>query len=288
MGRKTLTPEQRYAKVTDLIINELENGNVPWHKPWTDLCRQRSIVGRPYHGINAMMLTMTAQAHGYESTVWLTYRKGKEFGGYVKEHGTPVSFWKMLSVEDKKTGKKKTVPMFRTYTVFNVDQFHDLDLTKLPKEPEPKDNDPIAEAEAIVKGYVDAPGIMYMGGRAFYRPSDDSITVPVIGSFDNPEEYYSTLFHEMGHSTGHSSRLKRNGISATHSFGDPDYSKEELVAEFTAAFLCAEAGIHNTVQNSAAYIKGWLKALKNDRKLLVNGANAGSRAAQYILQGVTQ
>ena len=128
------------------------------------------------------------------------------------------------------------------------------------------------------------PLIEHMGNRAYYDPRHDAITLPKLTSFESAEEYYSTAFHELSHSTMHESRLDRKVKDEVHRFGNEDYSKEELVAEMGASFLCGHAGIENAViENNAAYIQGWLKALKNDKSLLIHAAAQAQRSTDYIL-----
>lgn len=148
-------------------------------------------------------------------------------------------------------------------------------------------HDPIEEAEKLIAGYADRPPIRFAPGRAFYRPADDVVSVPPLTDYEQPEEYYSTVFHELLHSTGHQKRLDRPGITELAAFGDENYSKEELVAEIGAAMMCAVCGIDNTtIENSAAYINGWLRALKDDSRLIVQAAGKAQRAADYM-QGIT-
>jgi antirestriction protein ArdC len=146
------------------------------------------------------------------------------------------------------------------------------------------EHDPIEEAERICAGYKDAPPVIFASGRAFYRPSQDVVSVPPLCDYGKPEEYYSTLFHEHVHSTGHNNRLDRSGITELAAFGDESYSKEELVAEIGAAMLCGVVGIDNTtMENSAAYVGSWLRRLKDDKKLIVQAAGQAQKAADYIL-----
>ncbi len=171
---------------------------------------------------------------------------------------------------------------FRYYHVFNVEQCEGLVLPALPQH---NTINPIAEAKAIVAGMPKPPSIDHDGGnRAYYRPSNDSVHLPARNTFETSGEYYSTTFHELSHSTGHQSRLDRHDLEAgvSHS-GSENYSKEELIAEFGSAFLCAHSGINNTLDNSASYIAGWLKALKGDNKLAITAASAAQRASDYIL-----
>lgn len=172
----------------------------------------------------------------------------------------------------------------RYYTVYNVAQCENIDESKIPSIPTThNDFDHIAECEAIIAGMPNCPEIQQGKQRASYNPLSDIISIPRFDSFDTAEEYYSTLFHELTHSTGHGSRLNRlnNNVSG---FGNEEYSKEELVAEMGAAFLCGFAGIENTtINNSVAYIQGWLKALKHDKKLVIMAAAQAQKAADYIL-----
>ena len=152
--------------------------------------------------------------------------------------------------------------------MFNVEQCDGVTVPDAP-EPNPDALEPIPACDAVVSGYPKAPGISHSGRRAFYRPSDDSVTMPQRDAFSGPESYYATLFHELTHATGHQSRLARKGVSNQTAFGSHQYSQEELVAEMGAAFLCSEAGIlEHQIDQSAAYIEGWLRALRNDRKLV--------------------
>ena len=177
--------------------------------------------------------------------------------------------------------------MLRYYRVFNVEQCDGLEkhLPKPPKAKKGKKFNPVAEAEKIVKKMPKAQEIKHQGDRAAYSPLFDIVKMPIRETFVNEPMYYTTLFHELTHSTGHASREGRFAgcTEDEKTFGSENYAKEELVAEMGAAFLCAVSGIENTVDHNAAYIKGWLKALKDDRKLVVNAAAAAHRAADFIL-----
>ena len=242
-------------------------------------------TSRQYKGINALMLGLS----GYGDVRWLTYKQAAERGGQVRrgEKSTPIIFWKQTQVEDtEKPGKTKTIPMLRHFAVFNVEQIDGLKLPKLAVQE--NTINVIEQAEAVIANMPQRPSIDHDGrGRAYYSPTGDSIHLPPQNAFESPDEYYSTLFHELGHSTGHETRLNRHGMeTGIAPFGSATYSKEELAAEFTACFLCHLSGITNTVDNSAAYIKGWASKLRSDRKLVLQGASQGQKAADFILGGV--
>jgi antirestriction protein ArdC len=269
-----------YDIVTDKIISALESGTPPWRKPWAAGIPRNATTNRPYSGINALLLSMTP----YSDPRWLTFKQCSAKGGKVRkgEKSTLVIFWKIQDVSKEEDGEitEKQIPLLRYYLVFNAEQCEGLDLPAL----ETRKVDALAEAEAILAGMPNPPSISHDGGgKAYYRPQLDSIHLPQRNSFDSTGEYYSTLFHELTHSTGHESRLNRQTLTELVPFGSETYSKEELVAEFGASFLCAHAGIETTIDNSAAYIKGWLKALRNDPKLAIIAASQGQKAATHIL-----
>lgn len=275
-----------YEIVTDRILSALEENTVPWRKPWSlkpGFKPQNAITHRPYSGINNIMLGMA----GFEDPRWLTFKKAIELGGHVTkgEKSTPIIFWKFLDVEqENRNGEmvEKKIPLLRYYSVFNVQQCEGLNL---PSIEAPVAIEPIDAAENIISDMNNRPSIEHNGrDKAFYRPATDSIHLPFTWDFNSMEEYYSTAFHELGHSTGHSSRLNRHEFeTGIAPFGSATYSREELVAEFTSAFLCNESGIENTIENSAAYISGWAKKIKSDNRLVVVAASQGQKAADYIL-----
>ncbi len=275
-----------YEVITDHILGLLEQGTIPWKRGWKG-GRPMNINGRPYRGINVFTLLSC----GYSSPHWLTFNQAKKMGGMIKkgQHGFPVVFWKLLEREtgeiDLETREtiKKRVPMLRYYTVFNLSQVEGIDLKYEAKAL--VDANPIEAAEAIVNGIQFPPKLSHEGGRAFYRPSTDEIVLPEVESFFSMENYYSTRFHETVHWTGHESRLHRSGITDLAMFGDAEYSQEELVAEMGSAFLCGEAGISPIViENQAAYIQGWSKKFRDDKKMVVMAAAQAQKAADFILK----
>jgi len=280
-----------YQLVTDAIVEKLEQGVVPWHKPWTatgGISPMNLKSKHVYRGVNVWVL----MAQGYSSPYWMSIKQANAWGGRVRkgEHGTKVVFWSVIknksydpTSSDPKKQRKK-IFYLKYFTVFNVEQLDGIeDRIPAPAE-KPEGFDPLAEAERIFTEMPNRPSVSYGGDRAYYQPSSDSIRLPERESFDGAAEFYSTAFHEMAHSTGHSSRVGRKGIEEFDAFGSEQYSKEELIAEMTAAFLCSTCEIKNdTIDNSAAYIKSWLKVLKDDKRMVVLAASAAQKAADYVL-----
>lgn len=260
------------------MIEALEAGTVPWRKPWATLegAPRNLQSGKCYRGVNIFLLAF----QGYSSPYWLTRKQIFARGGKIRkgEHGTAIVFWKTFDSKTQvdKNGKPKKCWMLRYYLVWNVEQTEGVDYPK----PEKKQHNPIPVCESVVENWEDKPSIVN-GGRACYSRRDDRVTMPELGYFDMPEEYYSTLFHELAHSTGHESRLNRD---LNGGFGSRTYSLEELVAEMGAAFLCGFCGIEcKTLENSAAYIQTWLGRLKADPKLVISAASRAQKAADMIL-----
>jgi antirestriction protein ArdC len=257
--------------ITDKIIQKLQEGVVPWHKPWKGAAEwpKNLVSKKEYHGINAFVTAMA----GYSSSYWLSFKQLSTLGGSVKkgQHGTPVVYWNWREIKNDDGDVEKKVPFMKYYTIFNTDQCEGIPEGKLPIVEGPTNHiDPIAECEVIVERMPKKPEIEFDRPRAFYSPMDDKVNLPKKDLFDGPQEFYCTLFHELTHSTGHESRLARKGVMGTDGdwsgMGTPAYAKEELVAEMGAAFLCGHTGIESkTLDNSAAYIKTWLGRLKEDQ-----------------------
>lgn len=291
-SKKKTTPAEKvdgYQVITDRIIAELENGTVPWRKPWRSVggFRPTSLSsGKPYQGINELLLSIGAMASGYGSIYWGTYRQIAALGGQVRkgQKSTQVVLWKPL-VKNEGTPQEQRFWMMRLYYVFNAEQA-DWEEGKMPQEPTVEDGldfTPVEAAERIAEGMPKRPLVKHGGDRAYYSPNLDYVQMPNHNQFTGEEAYYSTLFHELVHSTGHKSRIGREGIEAFAGFGSESYSREELIAEMGAAYLCAEAGIEPRVEQNAAYIASWLKVLRNDKKIVVAAASGAGKAADFIL-----
>ncbi len=273
-----------YEVITDQIIDRLErDGVVPWHQPWSTERPKNLVSKKEYRGINVFLLG----AGRYSNPYWLTFKQAKQLGGHVKkgEKSTPVVFWKWLERERENpdSGEVETVstPLLRYYRVFNVEQCEGLSVPALENA---RDFHPIEEAERVVQEMPQCPIIQHETAQAFYRPSADVVNMPPAELFTSDEEYYSTLFHELTHATGHESRLNRLATDKLAAFGSRSYSQEELVAEMGAAFLCGHCGIvERIIDNSAAYVQGWLRRLRNDKRLVVFAAAQAQKAADFIL-----
>jgi antirestriction protein ArdC len=273
-----------YEMVTNLIIERLEAGVVPWQMPWkTANSMPRNLVTKKaYRGFNFWYL----MSFGFERPYFLTFNQVKELGGTVKAGAKSylVVFWKMLEF-DKKDGTTDDIPLLRYYRVFHVDSVEGIDESKIPASEAFDHNfNPLVECERLVEFWVDSPTIELGHHLACYAPGLDVVRMPNPRTFFTDEGYYSTLFHELAHSTGHRKRLNRHEKFANHRFGSQDYSHEELVAEMGAAYLCGICGIENTIDQNASYIKSWLQKFKNDNRMVVMAASYAQKAVDYILE----
>jgi antirestriction protein ArdC len=277
-----------YAEVTADIDACLARGVVPWRKPWRagDDAHRNPVSGTLYRGVNPMLLEIAALTRGYSDRRWVTFKGAQSLGGQIRkgETGRFVVFFKRLLVEDENNGQKvkKVIPMLRHFVVFNVDQCEGIDL---PAEPEREPFEPIDRCESIVAGYVDGgPRLNHHGGdEACYVPRADMVNMPHPELFEDRSAYYSTLFHELGHSTGHTSRLNRPDLG--HPFGSKGYAREELTAELTAAMVCGVCAIDpdaQRIEQSAAYIASWRKALNDDPRCVVIAAQRAQKAADLL------
>ncbi len=277
--------QQVIESVTNRIVEQLKAGVNPWLCPWDRSGGSFSIpknvkTQEHYHGVNIPILWEAANRKGYSTNLWLGFDQAKQLGGHVKkdEHGTHGIIYKPLVVDDdQEEDGKRTIPLLKSFVVFNLDQIAGLD--HLRPEP-PKAGEvfaPIQQAEDILKR--SGAKITEGGTRAFYQKLRDEITVPNRSRFQKAEDFYCTELHELGHWTGHPSRLNREWGKR---FGDNAYAFEELVAEMTSAFLCAHLELKGELQHEN-YIGSWLKILKEDYRALVKAASQAQRAFEFIL-----
>jgi antirestriction protein ArdC len=272
-----------YANITAKILARLDAGVVPWRKPWKSYgagnMPRNAITNRPYSGANVVLLWIDAEAKGYATPKWLTYKQAVEAGGNVRkgEKGSQITFLGRIVKEDD-AGRERAIPFLKGYTVFNVDQCDGLEHLRdaAPKIVNPGVRDGLADAFMQSTGAV----IRHGESRAYYASTGDYINLPMFEAFTGAEEYYSTAFHELTHWTGAAHRLNR---TFGKRFGDATYSAEELVAELGSAFLCAEFGFDNsTLDNSAAYIEHWRKFLTEHERAFVEAAGKASRAVDFM------
>lgn len=270
-----------YEKVTARICEMLEAGTAPWRKPWvTPAGETRNIKGNHYRGCNAFI----TGCQGYSDPRWLTYKQAQALGGNVRkgERGTPVVYWDRFNPKDEngERDKSRSVLFAKGYTVFNVEQCDGLDLEAVEPLAQRPELPRIEACEETVSAWLDRPQIEHGGNRACYWPMMDRVSMPHRRDFHSAEAYYSVLFHELVHSTGHENRLNRK---LSGDFGSHAYSKEELIAEMGATMLCAAHGIEGaTIDNSAAYLASWLKVLKSNPKWIVSAAQQAQKAADMI------
>lgn len=280
-----------YETLTNEIVAMMEKGICPWRQPWQAIGGiPRNYRGNAYRGANAIILALTCMANSWDHSVFLTFKQVTECGGTVLKgsKSTMVTFASMMVPKEYK-GRESECPselkkfMLRYYRVFNIAQTEGVSLPKWEIEVN-NQNDPIETCEAIVSNMPLCPKITHKGGRAFYLPVSDSVTMPAKKTFTNSEAYYSTLFHELSHSTGHTSRLDRKDFANSGAFGNEEYAFEELVAELSACFVCGQAGIFDeTKENTAGYLQTWLKVFKGDTKFFFRAASLAQKSADYIL-----
>jgi antirestriction protein ArdC len=274
-----------YAEVSTLIVAELESGAAPWIKPWSATAGMNTpcnaATNRPYSGSNVVLLWM-AQTAGYRTPRFLTFKQALDLGGNVRkgEHGTKVYFVKQLQVADRdgKEGETRIVPMMREYTVFNVDQCQGLpDRVLTLGEVKVRNTD---QRDATIDEFLGSSGVEIREGmgEAYYRPGADFISLPRFEAFKSAAAFYATVFHELGHATGHKSRLDRD---LRIRFGEKAYAAEELIAELCAAFLCAEFSLDGELRH-AGYIQSWIGLLKTDCRAFFTACSKAQAAADYL------
>ena len=259
----------------------MENGIIPWEKPWIACGKAVShATGKAYSLLNQMLLGRPGE--------YLTFKQCQEAGGRVRkgEKSHMVVFWKWIETEDEETGEKKEVPFLRYYNVFHIDQCEGITAKYTTETTFPEGASTVEVAQEIIDDYLSREGVKIThseGDRAFYRPSTDEIILPLRKQFVSTAEYYSTVYHELAHSTGHVSRLNR--LDRVVAFGSDVYSKEELVAEIGAATLVNHVGLETTTsfRNNAAYIQNWLSVLRGDKRFIISAAGKAEKAVNLIL-----
>jgi len=273
-----------HQEITDIVIKQLEELGSDWVKPW-------SAVGSPinansknyYNGINVILLGLASYQKNYTSNVWATFKQWKDKGGNVKkgEHGTTGVFYKILNIKEKnKLGNdvEKHIPLLKHFNLFNAEQVEGVDVSAIETQ-KLTENEIIESAQSVVD--ATHANIKEFGGRACFIPSKDEIHIPVINAFVSSEDYYSTLFHELTHWSGHESRINRD---LKNRFGSESYAAEELIAELGAAIFCGHTGVSATPrEDHAKYLNNWLKILRNDKKAIFTAASKAQKAVDFIL-----
>lgn len=276
-----------YDHVTQTIIAQMEAGTVPWRKPWTGskagFAIPLRVTGEAYRGINVLMLWMAAEASGYSSSTWMTYKQAKDLGGQVRKGEKSTTVVKYGAIEDSDECNEGDDPKIRSYArayrVFNCDQIDGLADGFYAEVEPPLDfgtqSDPALDAWfarlEIPLDTTDEPA-------AYYRPSTDRIHMPPIETFKSTVSYYSVLFHESAHATLHIDRLNRK-----HTGNKAEQrSREELVADLTAAMVCARHGINHDYAQTAAYLKHWVEILGSDNRAIIRAASMAQAAADWM------
>jgi antirestriction protein ArdC len=267
----------KYVAVTDRIIAQLEAGCAPWVRPWKQSrVPANAFTNRPYRGANIVSLWLTQTIEAYPTADWLSFRQALHLGGNVRkgEHGTPILFYSILERDDDraKDGVQR-VPLLRSYTVFNVAQCDGLPARV---HDERSEFERLGDAEAFLSAV--GATVRHGGDQAYYSPSSDAITLPAFTQFETPEHYYGTSLHEHGHWTGAKHRLAREFGKR---FGDDAYAFEELVAELTSAFLCAELEIAGNLRHPE-YLAHWVSILRSDARAILTAGARASEAADYL------
>jgi antirestriction protein ArdC len=259
-----------------------ENVVAPWRKPWNPaLGMDRNIqTDKPYRGSNVWMTAV----QGFSSPFWGTIKQINKLGGKVKkgESYTPIFYWWFPNAEEREAGR---MPFCKFYKVWNVEQTTGLEAIVAERLAGTEDGtpvNPIEAAQAIVDGWHGCPEIAHGGNRAAYHPGSDKVHMPEMQAFESAEAYYHTLYHELAHSTGHRTRLERDGVVNPARFGSHDYSEEELIAEMSAGMLAGYAGIAHDDENSAAYLDHWLAKLKREPSWLAQAGGAAQKAVDMI------
>jgi antirestriction protein ArdC len=275
-----------YKQLTDRVIAKLKQGEIPWKREWKSLSigmPKNFLSKRAYSGVNFWNLLFENRATPY----WLTFKQVKQLGGKVNkgEKSTPVVFWKMIIKVDGDEQIK--YPIAKKYNLFNLEQTNLTNPfeTEMQEILEGREFADITNIELFIEQIQPkvAPYTHSLIENAYYRPSTDTVMMPDKRRFEYEEAYYATLFHEFGHSTGHTSRLNRDGIMGRHPKGSPEYAREELVAELVSCFLCETVSIVNgTIDNASAYIQHWLGVLQKDERIVYDAMRDAFKVLEYL------
>ena len=273
-----------YQEITNQIISDLERGLPVWEKPW-----EKGFMGFPinafsesfYSGVNTLILWLRQSNIGFETSQWITFLQVKKLGGSIKkgEKATRIVFYKKLVIADEENDKEKTIPLLKTHAVFNLSQTKGLEhLIEKPSFENKSQFQDVEKAEQLIR--ESKADISFAPvDRACYLPVEDKIIMPKKEQFKTQEGFYSTMFHELSHWTGHKSRLDR---PASNKKGSKSYAFEELVAEISASFICCHLGFEYSTQHSV-YVKDWLEVLKEDNRAIFRASSKAQKATEFIL-----
>ncbi|MBT3142928.1 DUF1738 domain-containing protein [Ruegeria litorea] len=275
-----------HAEITNTIIEAIENGTAPWCKEWDGAMGfpfPRRVTGENYQGINVLLLWIAAEAKGYTAPTWMTFNQAKKMGGQVRkgEKGTGIVFFSTFEKESEENDNVTRIPFLKRYTVFNVQQ-----IDGLPAEFQPSQPASVAGGEQAIEdleAFFAYTGAKIENGPEIaphWNPMNDTIGMPPVEQFSSAHAYYGTLAHELIHWTGHTPRLDRDMKYNTKE----GRAFEELIAEIGSCFLCGHIGAQPNIDNSAAYVESWLKALRNDKRFIFRAATQAQRASDYALQ----
>jgi antirestriction protein ArdC len=287
------SPRDHYSEVTSQIIAALEAGTPPWRKPW-DTSKAgnlgipcNAVTGMRYRGINVLTLATSPLALAAADPRWATYKQAADRAWQVRKgaRGTTAYFFKRIEVSDPRQntehdedGKTRYIPLLRAFTLFHASQIEGVPEFAPPSATEAPWRASDAAGTIVTSSRVT---VRIGGDRAFYALGTDHIQMPPRHVFPSAEGWCSTVLHELGHATGHPSRLNRD---LRNSFGSPDYAREELRAEIAQVMVCAELGIGECeFTNGAAYIASWLETLRSDRKEIFRASADAQRIADYLL-----
>jgi antirestriction protein ArdC len=279
-----------YEKITNKVLEGIDSDNcLPWNKPWfnTGVSPMNYTTKKPYRGFNLFVTAFS----GFTSPYWMTANQIKKAGGKWSGKGTLITFWKIFKkkVEDKETGEttEKKSFLLKYYYVWNAEQIEGIDFKAVDT---PKLNN-FGKIEAMENVFNNMPNPPQMRDveqdQAYYEPLRDRVTMPLMGQFNEVNDYYKVKAHEVVHSTGHKSRLNREGVADPFMRTKESYSFEELVAELGACFLMGATGLENkSFDNSVTYLKGWRNRIAEDPKLIMRAATHAQKAVDYIMDKV--